>query len=239
MGNEILSGCRALHAGRACRRSFYLPLQRVKKWAWESYWMIYAVSGWIVVPWVCIVLSPYLFHVLGRRRDAHAALVLCLLAPCGDRRLDLGLDDPLLGHGSLGMADWQRDLRGRRNADAADLFRQVPANCSSGLRSPGMYILAGVVLPWRESSSWDWRAWQGKRNVRRTEEPHDQGIQLSRWASCPGHVLRRDEFSAMARWAFDQWQITIKAWNPELWQRLPVLAVICGRLHGELVWCVL
>ena len=30
---------------------FYLPFKRVKNWAWESYWLVYAVFGLVVVPW--------------------------------------------------------------------------------------------------------------------------------------------------------------------------------------------
>jgi len=31
---------------------FYIPFKKVKNWAWESYWMIYAVAGLVLVPWV-------------------------------------------------------------------------------------------------------------------------------------------------------------------------------------------
>jgi L-rhamnose-H+ transport protein len=44
---------------------FYLPFKRVKGWAWESYWFIYAVFGLVVVPWVlALVTSPNVLLVL-------------------------------------------------------------------------------------------------------------------------------------------------------------------------------
>lgn len=44
---------------------FYLPFKKVKNWAWESYWMIYAVVGLIVVPWVlALSTSPNVVAVL-------------------------------------------------------------------------------------------------------------------------------------------------------------------------------
>src|SRR5512144_2910546 len=44
---------------------FYLPFKRVKNWAWESYWFIYAVFGLVVVPWVlALSTSPNVFAVL-------------------------------------------------------------------------------------------------------------------------------------------------------------------------------
>jgi L-rhamnose-H+ transport protein len=44
---------------------FYLPFKRVRGWAWESYWFIYAVFGLVVVPWVlALVTSPNVLSVL-------------------------------------------------------------------------------------------------------------------------------------------------------------------------------
>lgn len=44
---------------------FYLPFKKVKNWAWESYWMIYAVAGLVVVPWVlAFCTSPNVVSVL-------------------------------------------------------------------------------------------------------------------------------------------------------------------------------
>jgi len=44
---------------------FYLPFKKVKNWAWESYWFIYAVFGLVVVPWVlAFSTSPNVLSVL-------------------------------------------------------------------------------------------------------------------------------------------------------------------------------
>ncbi|MCF7954251.1 MAG: rhamnose/proton symporter RhaT [Phycisphaerae bacterium] len=44
---------------------FYMPLKKVKNWAWESYWMIYAVFGLLIVPWIlALTMSPNVFDVL-------------------------------------------------------------------------------------------------------------------------------------------------------------------------------
>lgn len=46
--------------------SFYAPLKRVRRWAWESSWMILAVAAWLVTPWVVAWLTtPELPKVLG------------------------------------------------------------------------------------------------------------------------------------------------------------------------------
>lgn len=60
--------------------TFYLPFKKVKNWAWESYWMIYAVAGLIVVPWVlALSTSPNVLAVL--RQSPPRTLAYC--AGCG------------------------------------------------------------------------------------------------------------------------------------------------------------
>ena len=83
---------------------FYLPLQRVKKWAWESSWMIYAVFGLIVMPWVfALILSPYLFHVLGQAETQTLLWCFVFGAMWGIGGLTWGLMIRYLGVG-LGLA---------------------------------------------------------------------------------------------------------------------------------------
>jgi L-rhamnose-H+ transport protein len=83
---------------------FYIPLQRVKGWAWESYWLIYAVAGLLVVPWaLALATTPNLLAVLDTApRDE---LLYCFLcgAAWGVGGLTWGLMLRYLGVG-LGMA---------------------------------------------------------------------------------------------------------------------------------------
>jgi len=104
MGSEVLIGVGLYVLGGLAGASFYLPLQKVKNWAWESYWMIYAVSALVIVPWVlALVLSPYLFQVLGHA-DANT-LLWCFVfgAMWGIGGLTWGLMIRYLGVG-LGLA---------------------------------------------------------------------------------------------------------------------------------------
>ncbi len=83
---------------------FYLPFKKVKNWAWESYWLVYALFGLIIVPWVlAICTSPNVFSVL---QDApKQELVKCYLcgAMWGVGGLTWGLMIRYLGVG-LGLA---------------------------------------------------------------------------------------------------------------------------------------
>ncbi len=55
-----------LHAlGGLAAGSFYIPYRGVKRWAWESYWLVGGVFSWIVAPWVVAMLTcPDVFGVL-------------------------------------------------------------------------------------------------------------------------------------------------------------------------------
>ena len=59
---------------------FYLPFKKVKGWAWESYWLVYALFGLVVVPWaLALAFSPNVLSVLKSTPDAN--LAYCYL--CG------------------------------------------------------------------------------------------------------------------------------------------------------------
>ena len=55
-----------LHAiGGLASASFYLPFRGVKKWSWESYWLVGGFFSWMVVPWVTAFITvPELLTVL-------------------------------------------------------------------------------------------------------------------------------------------------------------------------------
>jgi L-rhamnose-H+ transport protein len=83
---------------------FYMPFKKVKDWAWESYWLIYAVFGLVIVPWVlALTTSPNVFSVLGAAPSGQ--LMYCALCGViwGFGGLTFGLMIRYLGVG-LGLA---------------------------------------------------------------------------------------------------------------------------------------
>jgi L-rhamnose-H+ transport protein len=59
---------------------FYLPFSRVKKWAWESYWLIYALVGLVLVPWIlALATAPNTLAVI--EAAPRHEIVYCLV--CG------------------------------------------------------------------------------------------------------------------------------------------------------------
>jgi L-rhamnose-H+ transport protein len=83
---------------------FYLPFRKVRGWAWESYWLVYAVTGLFAVPVaLALATSPNLVPVL--RSAPRGELLYCFLcgAMWGVGGLTWGLMIRYLGVG-LGLA---------------------------------------------------------------------------------------------------------------------------------------
>lgn len=38
--------------GGLCAASFYLPINKIKKWSWETYWLVQGFGSWIIAPWL-------------------------------------------------------------------------------------------------------------------------------------------------------------------------------------------
>ncbi len=55
-----------LHAiGGFAAGSFYIPYKSVRKWAWESYWIVGGFVSWLIMPWlVAFLVMPNVFGVL-------------------------------------------------------------------------------------------------------------------------------------------------------------------------------
>lgn len=83
---------------------FYLPFKKVKNWAWESYWFIYAVFGLVLVPWIlAFSTSPNVISVLRQAPGATLAYCFACGAMWGVGGLTWGLMIRYLGVG-LGLA---------------------------------------------------------------------------------------------------------------------------------------
>jgi L-rhamnose-H+ transport protein len=83
---------------------FYLPLKKVKSWAWESYWLFWALFALLIVPWaLAFIKSPNTFSVL--KAAPSKELWYCYLcgAAWGFGGLTWGLMIRYLGVG-LGLA---------------------------------------------------------------------------------------------------------------------------------------
>lgn len=50
-------GIALISLGSICASSFYVPINKIKKWSWESYWTVQGIFSWLVAPWLFALLT--------------------------------------------------------------------------------------------------------------------------------------------------------------------------------------
>ena len=47
---EIIIGLLIIAVGAFCQSSSYVPINKIKQWSWESYWLVQGVFAWLIFP---------------------------------------------------------------------------------------------------------------------------------------------------------------------------------------------
>ena len=61
---EILLGLLIIAIGAFCQSSCYVPINKIKDWSWESYWIVQGVFAWLVFPLLGALLAVPADHSL-------------------------------------------------------------------------------------------------------------------------------------------------------------------------------
>lgn len=54
---EIFLGLLIIAIGAFCQSSCYVPINKIKDWSWESYWLIQGVFAWLIFPFLGALLA--------------------------------------------------------------------------------------------------------------------------------------------------------------------------------------
>ena len=54
---ELIIGLLIIAIGAFCQSSSYVPINKIKDWSWESYWIVQGVFAWLVFPLIGALLS--------------------------------------------------------------------------------------------------------------------------------------------------------------------------------------
>lgn len=94
-----------LHAlGGFASGSFYIPYKKVKKWSWESYWLVGGIFSWLIAPILFGSLTvPNLFSILSASPGSSLSWCYVMGILWGVGGLTFGLSMRYLGM-SLGMS---------------------------------------------------------------------------------------------------------------------------------------
>ena len=61
---EIVLGLLIIAIGAFCQSSCYVPINKIKDWSWESYWIVQGVFAWLVLPLLGALLAVPAGHSL-------------------------------------------------------------------------------------------------------------------------------------------------------------------------------
>jgi L-rhamnose-H+ transport protein len=219
--------------------SFYVPFRGVKRWAWETYWLVGGVFSWIFAPWIlAFAMTRDLTLVLHEAPASSLFWAYTFGVLWGLGGLTFGLTMRYLGM-SLGMAV-ALGYTAAFGTLVPPIFRGEFMHQVVGTRS-GMVILAGIavclvgiafagaagVAKERAMSEEQKRASIKEFNLKR-------GILVATFAgimsACFAYGLAAgDPIKA----------ITIRHGTPRLWQGLPVLVVVlAGGFTTNFIWCL-
>ncbi|MBR5657655.1 MAG: rhamnose/proton symporter RhaT [Prevotella sp.] len=54
---EIIIGLIIIAIGAFCQSSCYVPINKIKDWSWESYWIVQGVFAWLLLPFLGALLA--------------------------------------------------------------------------------------------------------------------------------------------------------------------------------------
>ena len=61
---EIIIGLLIIAVGAFCQSSCYVPINKIKQWSWESYWLVQGIFAWLVLPFLGVLLAVPAGHSL-------------------------------------------------------------------------------------------------------------------------------------------------------------------------------
>jgi L-rhamnose-H+ transport protein len=219
--------------------SFYVPYRGVKRWSWETYWLVGGVFSWIIAPWFLGgVLTRDLLSVLGEApaKTLFWSFFFGLLWGVGG--LTFGLTMRFLGL-SLGMAV-ALGLCAAFGTLMPPIFSGVFMTQVLGTRS-GQVILFGIFVCLLGIST------AGLAGIykERAMSPEQQKAAIKEFDLKKGLAVATLSGVMSACFAYGLAAgapikaLTLRHGTPTLWQGLPVLVVVLiGGFTTNFLWCL-
>jgi L-rhamnose-H+ transport protein len=219
--------------------SFYVPYRAVKRWSWETYWLVGGVFSWIVVPWLLASLMTN--NLVATLREAPASTLFWVYffgVLWGFGGLTFGLTMRYLGM-SLGMAM----VLGYCAAFGTlippvfhgEFFSKVlPSQSGQAIVFGIAVCMAGIVCAGKAGMSKEREMSDKQKKEAIGEFNLRKGIVVATFSG----VL-----SACFAFGLDAGApiraLTLRHGTSSLWQGLPILVVLLlGGFTTNFVWCV-
>ncbi len=220
---------------------FYLPFKKISKWSWESYWMIYATVGLLIVPWaLAAVTSPNVFSVL--RAAPRGEIWYCFLAGAawGFGGLTWGLMIRYLGVG-LGLA-----IGAGLVSACGTVVPMILKGTVGRLFSPGAGVvslaavvisLAGIVSVGLAGMSKEKELSDEQKKSSVAEFNFRKGLLVAIFSGVMSSALG---FGLQGGATIESLALSTAPATPVIWKGMPVLAVaLLGGFAVNFLWCLL
>ncbi|HEX4773565.1 MAG TPA: L-rhamnose/proton symporter RhaT [Bryobacteraceae bacterium] len=219
--------------------SFYVPYRGVKRWSWETYWLVGGVFSWIIAPWaLALLLTSHLLAVLSATADSTLFWCYFFGLLWGIGGLTFGLTMRYLGL-SLGMAVVM-GLCAAFGTLMPPIFRGTFVSEVLGT-TPGKVILAGIALCLAGIAI---AGLAGVYKERAASIPAEESA-IKEFDLKKGFIVALISGVMSSCFAYglaagDPLKaLTIRAGTSPLWQGLPVLVVVLfGGFTTNFVWTV-
>ena len=220
---------------------FYMPFKKVTKWAWESYWLLYALFGLLIVPWVlAFKTSPNVISVL--KASPSNQLWYCYLcgAAWGLGGLTWGLMIRYLGVG-LGLA-----IGCGLCSASGTLVPKILKGEFSQLLEPGTGIvslvsvlmsLIGIILVGMAGMSKENELPEEEKKKAVAEFNFKKGIFVAIFSGLMSSAMN---YGLQGGAAIEQLALSTQPVTSTTWRGMPVLVVVLlGGFTINFLWCVL
>jgi len=229
-----------LHAiGGLASASFYIPYKEVKKWAWETYWLVGGFFSWIIAPWCfAVIMVPNLLQVLTNAPPKALLWSYIFGVMWGLGGLTFGLTMRYLGI-ALGMAI---------ALGYCAVFGTLMPPIFSGeitkiaASNSGLTVLVGVGVCLAGIMVSGMAGMSKEREL--SDEQKKTAIKEFNFLKGLGVATFSGIMSASMSYGFAAGkpiaQLAVQNGTPDLWQNIPVLVVVlAGGFTSNCIWCLL
>lgn len=229
--------------GGLASASFYIPYRGVKRWSWETYWLVGGIFSWIVAPWLlATLLVPGFLDVLRAAPSQSIFWAYFFGAMWGIGGLTFGLTMRYLGI-ALGMAVALGFCAAFGTLIPPIFKGQIQTLISS---APSQVILAGVGLC---LAGIGLSGAAGMSKEREMSEAQKKAV-IKEFNFVKGLIIATFSGIMSACMAFGldagspikelaKAQLVAQG-RADLWQNLPVLVVVlAGGFTTNFIWCVI
>jgi L-rhamnose-H+ transport protein len=228
--------------------SFYVPFKGVKKWSWETYWLVGGIFAWIICPWLfALLLTKNVAGVLKQQSVATLWWTYFFGAMWGFGGLTFGLTMRYLGMSlGMGVALGYCAAFGTLvpplfpalfpNGAVVETIRQIAASASGKVTLAGVAVcLLGIGIAALAGLTKEKEMPDEEKKKAIAEFSFSKGILVATFSGIMSAC-----FAFAITWGAPIKAASIHAGTSELWSGLPrYIVIMLGGFTTNFVWCVL